>query len=346
MKNDDFTKMKKQELVKIAGKKKIKLTTKMTKDQMISAILSNRKQKILPVKKLKISMKQGNYSSLSVIENDNKINKLSENQRSSSITLLVRDPWWVYAYWEISPEDNKKYELDKITVNKSGKSIPGENKKLEMNTMIVRVYHAILNTHFDIPVHPKYRGWYFQIPEPNKSYYSEIGILNKNGKFTPIARSNLVMVPPDKPAIPYEEMTEPQKAIFDRSRGAGLMNRAGQAVLNEWTNESNAESSQALSSSGLLSENNISSFSENRKKDMFLVVNTELIIYGSVEKGMNLMMGGKPIKIGNDGRFSARFYINDGNFSIPLIIENPDNNDNYEINTIITKQTIKTDTRK
>lgn len=53
-------------------------------------------------------------------------------------------------------------------------------------------------------------------------------------------------------------------------------------------------------------------------REFWLNVNVELVIYGSTESDATLMVGGRKIEVGPDGRFSLRFALPDGIFELPV----------------------------
>lgn len=107
----------------------------------------------------------------------------------TKIVLLVRDPEWVFAYWEIN--EYSKLEHGMI----------GENSAAFQ--LVVRVYQITgrnwpfdrANYFYDIPVHQAARSVYISIPEAGKTWITELGIVKSDGVFQPIARS----LPADAP---------------------------------------------------------------------------------------------------------------------------------------------------
>lgn len=102
--------------------------------------------------------------------------KYGENR----VTLLVRDPGWLYAYWEHI-------------------GMPCVQDALYKS--IVRLYMAdgsgaYTRIVIDIPVEVEAGNWYVNVPSPNASYVAELGHLYNDGTFLTLARSNIVFTPP------------------------------------------------------------------------------------------------------------------------------------------------------
>lgn len=112
--------------------------------------------------------------------------ELPEDYNETRIVLLVRDPAWAFAYWEIGQasidellEDDHEDESVDIALRVSGSELPrlggGEQ--------------------FDIPVQPTDRNWYINLPKPETYYRIDlVGVVA--GQEHVLARSNTVLVPP------------------------------------------------------------------------------------------------------------------------------------------------------
>lgn len=72
-----------------------------------------------------------------------------------------------------------------------------------------------------------------------------------------------------------------------------------------------------------------------KKKDFWLTVGTELILYGATEPDANVTVMGKPIKLKADGTFSLRFALPNGHYELPVIAVNADGDDTRQITPIV-----------
>lgn len=107
------------------------------------------------------------------------------------LALMVKGPYAIYAYWEIAKDAvshlRKTFSDDEIRNSK----------------MILRMYDITLidfngfnaNRWFDIEVGYHINNWYINLWSDGVSYLGEIGLLFKNGKFHPLARSNYATTP-------------------------------------------------------------------------------------------------------------------------------------------------------
>ena len=103
---------------------------------------------------------------------------------------MVKDPYWLHAYWEIDAETIK-----------SIKTKTGE--RWENERYILRVYDikyidfngTNANYWFDIEVRKEDNNFNINLWNDNSSYCAEIGILTKERDFSSLARSNFVQTP-------------------------------------------------------------------------------------------------------------------------------------------------------
>ena len=109
----------------------------------------------------------------------------------TSLTLLPKDPFWIYAYWNI--DENAWLSI----TNK----LPEED--IRNSRLILRIYDVTFldfngfnaNSFFDIEVGHETTNWYISLWHDNLSYIGEVGIRTHDGKFHPFTRSNCVQTP-------------------------------------------------------------------------------------------------------------------------------------------------------
>ncbi len=117
--------------------------------------------------------------------------QLPPRYNTTRITLLVKDPFWVYAYWEIA--SNSIESLSNIV----------GSHEIERAKVILRMYDVSLidfngtnaNHYFDIEVGYNASNWYVSLWNDGVSYIAEIGMRLQDGRFFAFARSNSVTTP-------------------------------------------------------------------------------------------------------------------------------------------------------
>lgn len=110
---------------------------------------------------------------------------------TTRLTLMVKDPFWLYAYWEIA---RGSIESLRNTLTK---------EEIDRAKTILRMYDITLvdfngynaNSYFDIEVGNTTNNWYVNLWCDNASYVGEIGLRCQDGRFFSLARSNYVNAP-------------------------------------------------------------------------------------------------------------------------------------------------------
>lgn len=115
--------------------------------------------------------------------------ELPQGYGEDRIVAMVRDPHWVFAYWELTPggiertgrelgEDGGSMKVVLRVHDTTGIAFTGENAR----------------GHFDIAVGDA-TNWYIETGRPDSSYCLDIGLLGPSGSYKAIARSNTVHTP-------------------------------------------------------------------------------------------------------------------------------------------------------
>jgi len=74
---------------------------------------------------------------------------------------------------------------------------------------------------------------------------------------------------------------------------------------------------------------------EIAKKDFWLKVGTELILYGATEPDANVTVMGEKIELNSDGTFSFRYALPNGHYELPVIAVSKDGDDTRQITPIV-----------
>ncbi len=124
------------------------------------------------------------------------------------LTLLTKDPYWIYAYWNIKNFTTKN-------------SIP-LLKVYDITYTSPEDTTSLLNIHLT----PTANNWYFKVPKANRRYYAQIGLLTNNNIFIPLINSNPVITPPNKPhkmlGSQWMKVTEENKEYVDYKPNTSL----------------------------------------------------------------------------------------------------------------------------
>ncbi len=257
----------------------------------------------------------------------------------NKIVIMVRDPWWIYAYWEVTHQKENEVR------NHIGQ------KGLFPVKSVLRVYDVTdlnfngKNAHkfFDIDLTGLATNWYINVGTPNRAWIVEIGIVANNNEFFVLARSNIVRTPRFGMSEVVDEEWMCQEddywKMFGLSGGFG-MGKASMAMKEMFKKRLMEQITSRGWSGSVSSLSSPSKKKALKKKGFWLVVDCELIVYGQTEPDAKVTMQGKPLALRKDGTFSMRFALPDGKQEIPVVATSFDGDDTRSITPIVTRKTI------
>ncbi|MEW6441682.1 MAG: DUF4912 domain-containing protein [bacterium] len=116
------------------------------------------------------------------------------------VILLPIDPWLVHAYWEVSAQDVEE-SRDELG-DAAGRARP-----------VLRFYDVTVDPsartdqpdHFDVPIELDAGNWYVHLWSPGRSYIADLALMAEDGRFRPLARSNPAETPPVSPSEQRDE---------------------------------------------------------------------------------------------------------------------------------------------
>ncbi|MFA5362298.1 MAG: DUF4912 domain-containing protein [Candidatus Omnitrophota bacterium] len=229
------------------------------------------------------------------------------------MVLNVRDPWWLYTFWEVS---KGTFERVKQALKDAFHSAKKTLRVYDVTNVNFNGSNA--NRYFDIDIHHEATSWYIDTGGPNRSWCVDYGLKLSNGEFVTILRSNIVHTPSDGPShITDEEWMIPDE-MFGRLYGMGFGFGQSSPVGKAWQ-----ERMKRALFSGVLASPGITSAASPVKKrlpkdrNFWFVLDCELIVYGATEPNASVTVQGKPIKLRPDGTFTMRFALPDGKQVIP-----------------------------
>ena len=248
------------------------------------------------------------------------------------LVLMVRDPYWLQAYWEIGRQ----------TVERARAAL-GQNWHLARP--ILRIWEVrrdgtshVERIHLrDIEIHGRVNNWYVNVDQPPRSFEVDIGYVAPDAKFFCLTRSNIVTTPIASAAGPdldwavladeyervyalsggYDETTdtsELREVLEDRLRrplGGSVIQRLGAGVEGQV---------------------------EHRSRFPFHV-DAELVVFGHIQPGYQVSIRGEPVAVGADGRFSLRLPLPDRRHVLPVVGQSPDGTEQRTIVLAVERNT-------
>ena len=113
---------------------------------------------------------------------------------ANAIVALVRDPWRLFAYWEVTPEG----------LGEGNQRVADPETRLTL-----RIYDVTdssdLGFFWDIEVFQRIGNWYIDVGRPDRTFLIDIGVKSQSGRFATIGRSNLAHTPPAGPSDRLDE---------------------------------------------------------------------------------------------------------------------------------------------
>jgi hypothetical protein len=106
-----------------------------------------------------------------------------ETYGADRVRLLVRDPEWIFAYWDV----------DAVGMKDLGRRL-GE-RGLALSRLTLRVLDPVSGGSSDILIPPGARWWYIRTDAARRTYRAELGVTLPSGEFRRLAESNTVVTP-------------------------------------------------------------------------------------------------------------------------------------------------------
>lgn len=351
MSRDKLQGLSKKELAELARKKGIANAKDMQKDQLLRALngKSAKKKNARPSKVVKTGRGKRSPSrvrpQLAAARNTNGSGSSAEEQVESSkydvgiptkdlsarvpkdlpagygkdrIVVMVRDPYWLHAYWE----------LTRAAVQRAEAALGQEwhGAKPILRVLDVGSHDTTSHTESivkDIDIHGGCQNWYLDVSDPPRSFRVDIGYLAKNGQFYVLARSNVVSTPRAGVSDIIDENwadIDVKKADRIYAMSGGFDPSASSLELKQLFEERLRRpiGSPAVSSFGS------GAFQYGKQRKFWFQLDAELIVYGATEPSARVTLQGEPVKLRPDGTFTMRFSLPDSRQIIPAVAASAD----------------------
>jgi hypothetical protein len=108
--------------------------------------------------------------------------ELPDAYGTQRLLLAARDPRWLYAHWDLTSEQLKKYNA--LSVDRH---------------LVLRVYKGAIEGKpcAEIHVHPESRNWFVNVDQGGAKYLAELGYYQRGGAWTSLSTSAATLTPPD-----------------------------------------------------------------------------------------------------------------------------------------------------
>lgn len=233
--------------------------------------------------------------------------------RKDRIVVMVRDSYWLHAYWEVTRQSVER-----------AKAAMGQDWHLSHPTLRVSevtdggTMSASERVVQEIQIHGGVSNWYVHVTDPPKSYRLEIGYLGRSGKFFSLARSNVVTTPAPGSSDALDENWADVAQNFDKiyALSGGYSPDGTSAELQELFEErlrrpmgSPLGNGYGVGAEGMFCP----------PRDLDFQVDAEMIIFGSTRPDARVTMRGEPIRLRPDGTFTVRMSLPNQRQVIPVV---------------------------
>lgn len=234
------------------------------------------------------------------------------------LVLLVRDPFWLHAYWELTP----------ATIERAAAALGAEWRMSRPALRVLDVTagdgtgisETILR---DIPINDQARNWYIEVSDPPRSFRVDLGYLTPSGQFHTLLRSNVVTTPranvSDRIDEAWADLPENYERILAMSAGfqPGTSSEEVRRQILERLRRPLASPMLASMASEALAR-------RRGQRGFWFQVEAELIVYGATEPGAKVTLQGEPVTLRPDGTFTVRMALPNGRQIIPATAISPD----------------------
>ena len=115
--------------------------------------------------------------------------RLPSHYGEDRLVLLVRDPWWLFAYWEVTPQRQQQIAREAEQKSRAGRKTV--LRVYDVTGLALPKYHSF----FDIELNFYADNWYIDVGLPDREWVTEIGTRTDTGRFFALVRSNKVRTP-------------------------------------------------------------------------------------------------------------------------------------------------------
>src|SRR5216683_662798 len=234
------------------------------------------------------------------------------------IVVMVRDPYWLHCYWELTRHAIQRAEA---ALGQDWHGAKPIFRLLDVTSQDTT--NSAESTVRDIDIHGGCNNWYIDVANPPRSFRVDIGYLSPRGRFYVLARSNVVSTPRAGVSDIIDENwadIDPKKADRIYAMSGGFDPTASSLELKQLFEERlrRPMGSPAVTSFGS------GAYPPGKMRKFWFQLDAELIVYGATEANARVTLQGEPVKLRPDGTFTMRFSLPDSRQIIPATAASAD----------------------
>ncbi len=247
-------------------------------------------------------------------------NVASENGKAKSngaikerIVVMVRDPFWLHAYWEIKRHSVERVQAAMGAEWHTAKPIlrlleVHDGGSASVSERVVR----------DIEIHGGVSNWYVHVDNSPSSYRLELGYTGSGDRFFPLVRSNVVTTPEPGSSDAIDENWSDVAENFDKiyAMSGGYSPDNNSLELQELFEE---RLRRPMGSPMVTRYGAATPALLNHSQSLRFEVDAEMIVYGVTNPDTHVSLRGEPVKIRPDGTFTVRMSLPNQRQVIPVV---------------------------
>ena len=235
------------------------------------------------------------------------------------IITMVRDPYWLHCYWELTRHAIQRAEAALGQEWHTAKPILRLLDVSSHDTSTAS--EAIVR---DVEIHGGCNNWYLDVGSPPRSFRVDIGYLAQSGRFYVLARSNVVTTP----RAGVSDVLDENWADIDVGQAERIYAMSGgfdpTASSLELKQLFEERLRRPLGSPAITSFGSGGYVLGGKQRKFYFRLDAELIIYGETDPSDRVTLQGEPVQLRSDGTFTMRFKLPDGRQIIPAVATSPD----------------------
>lgn len=240
------------------------------------------------------------------------MSKQTEAPVKDRVVMVVRDAFWLQAYWEIT----------RASVQRAKVALGNHWHLAKPVLRVMSVVNggntiSVETPEVDIEIHGGVNNWYFSNPAPGKTLRLAVGYVVDGGKFHLIAKSNQCVTAASSGSQADEnwtDITNDVERYFALS--GGFDDKTVSAELQNVMEEKSQQSVYTPAFERLGSALNISS------ERFDFQVDAHLVVHGTTVQGASVSVGGQPVKVQADGTFAVRMDLPERRQVLPVVAAN------------------------
>ncbi|MDR1957622.1 MAG: DUF4912 domain-containing protein [Planctomycetaceae bacterium] len=250
---------------------------------------------------------------------------ITDVQQKDRLALIVRDSYWLHAYWELSTKTVERAKAAMGVYWHTAKPVLRLYRLHADGLAQPRREHQR-----DIFLHGMTNTWYIDVLDPPATFQVEIGYLAANGRFFSLVSSNFVETPESHPAGKagsldgnWQDVSREFERVFRLSGGLNKNSELREVF------EERLKRPMAMPHFTRL---NSSQKTDRSLRESLVTMDADVLIYGVTDPDVQLLIKNEPVQVTKDGTFMMKFTIPEKRHVFPVVATS---GDGIESQTII-----------